>query len=1200
MVKLIRICNPGVNGVYLKQLEIHGFKSFAEKIELNFGNTINAIVGPNGSGKSNISDAVRWVLGEQSVKALRGSRMEDVIFAGSDSKKALGFAEVSLCLDNSDRRIPVDYTEINITRRMYRSGESEYFINKTPCRLKDIHELFMDTGIGRDGYSIIGQGRIDEILSNKSEDRRNVFEEAAGIVKYKTRKHEAEKKLEQTKQNIMRINDIIEELKTQLEPMREQAETARRYRSVLEELKVLEINLMLNSIDKLRNRLKGIKQEAEGIQGLISEKENLASMQEKKHGELKNRLNELEQQINALNEELHQDENLREKLEGECNVLQERINNTRSNIERLDKRDAELRAEAEKSRLTLEQNRQKLSEIIRGLEEVDKSIIEKTTEFESNYQSINSLEAGLGEKQQKFIRLINNLSELRSKINSTNVFIENINKRRSQVEGDLSLLELQRSDKEKQYKKSVEELKDVEKRIEELKNQIEQLKFLKQQSESSIKEIEGRISKARQEESSLLSRLKVLEDMEKDHGGYSRAVKVLLSEHRKITGGFCGVVGEMIKVPNEYVTAVEVALGGSVQSIITETEEDAKHLIEYLKENKIGRATFLPISSVTPRYFNDREKQYFKLEGFIGVASELISYEPRIRNIMQNLLGRIAVVRDIDTAIKLSRQARYEFKVVTLAGEVINAGGSITGGSLQSSGNSVLSRKSEIEVLKTRHVDKVKELNELASKLRDSRQQSEELDSEINFKTDIYHSLQIDINNYRNRCDNIRNDMQLIADRISINKKDLEDLLKEYKETERIILDNTAKAEATEKEKAEVELEIAELTDQMKQFKEVRDSYNEVITELKIKSASLEHNKKTTEGAIRELTQRIDELTAEIEKNVMEKAKETNEIEALKQSFNDKKAQISGLSDVIEGKQRLMESQDRERLELQAEIHNLEEVSKEYARDIAALQNDLHKAEMQNARMEIELENMELKLLDTYELSYNKAQEYRDAELNLTWAGKRSEELKAEIREMGTVNVNAVEEYEKLNQRYKFLTDQVTDLTKARDNLIGVIAEISESMKKQFLNEFTKINENFNEVFKKLFGGGHAQLVLSDEENVLESGIEIIAKPPGKKLQNLSLLSGGERALTAIALLFGILKMKPAPFCVLDEIDAALDDANVERYAEFLVDFSATTQFIIVTHRKGTMEVADCLYGVSMEDSGISKLVSVKLEDKVS
>lgn len=1186
--------------MYLKQLEIHGFKSFAEKIELNFGNTINAIVGPNGSGKSNISDAIRWVLGEQSVKSLRGNKMEDIIFAGSDSEKALGFAEVSLCIDNSDRKLPVDYTEINIMRRMYRSGESEYFINKTGCRLKDIYELFMDTGIGRDGYSIIGQGRIDEILSNKSEDRRNVFEEAAGIVKYKARKHEAEKKLEQTQQNIVRLEDIIDELQTQLEPLGQQAEVAKRYRSILEELKSIEINIMLNSIDKLRNRLLNAKQEAENIQSLMDSKTSSVKQLEQKQNELKIHLNDIETSIDMLSEDIHHLENSKEKMEGESNVLQVRINNLEENSLRLKENGGELEDELEETRLEIEQNRVKLIDLNSDYAAVHEKINEKTADFESNFQAINDLETNLSDKQQKFINLINNYSELKSKINSTNIFIENINKRKSQVEGDVSLLEIQQRDKKKQYDKSLEELDDFGRKIEDCKAQIEELKGKRQECESAVCVLEDKDRELKAEKEALFSRLNALNDMERDHGGYSRAVKVLMTEYNKVTKGFCGVVGEMIKVPSQYVTAVEIALGGSVQSIITNNENDAKLLIEYLKEHKTGRATFLPISSVKPRFFNGAEKKLFNIKGFVGIASDLIGYDPSIDSVMKNLLGRVAVVEDIDAAINLAKSAGYEYKIVTLSGEVINAGGSITGGSLQSSSSSVLTRKSEIETLKVKHSDKQRELEELNRKLTEMKKQTADMSGEAEFKTEILHSLQIDINNYKNRCDNFKNEIQVIQDRISINTKDLGDLEREYSETNKIISENKEKAEIVEKEKQAVEAQISELQEQMKQFKEVRDEYNDEITELKIKLASVEHNKKTVENSMKSMEERIKEVEVEIKDNRAEIEKQEAEIKALTKGLEDKKASIEGIVKEVEDKNKLHNDKEKEKSVIYEDLNAIEAEVKDLTNDITALQTDIHKVEMQHTRAEMELESVEMKLLETYEMSYNKAESYRDSSLSLTWAAKHCEELKNDIREMGTVNVNAIEEYEKLRERHTFLSVQVEDLSNAKENLIAVIAEIEENMKLQFITEFNKINENFNQVFKQLFGGGHAELVLTDEEDVLGSGIEIIAKPPGKKLQNLMLLSGGERALTAIALLFGILKMKPAAFCVLDEIDAALDDANVDRFAEFLVSLSVTTQFIIVTHRKGTMECADCLYGVSMEDSGISRLVSVKLEDKVS
>ena len=1186
--------------MYLKQLEIHGFKSFAEKTELGFVNGINAVVGPNGSGKSNIADAIRWVLGEQSVKTLRGSKMEDIIFAGSDRKKALGFAEVHLCIDNADKQIPVDFSEINVTRRMYRSGESEYFINKTHCRLKDIYELFMDTGIGRDGYSIIGQGKIDEILSNKSEDRRLVFEEAAGIVKYKTRKQEAEKKLENTKQNIVRIVDIIEEIEGQLEPMKEQAEIAKRYRKIAEELKVIEINLLVSNIEKYKNRLEQLRLEASGIQELIEEKTKRSAEDENKHSLLKKNLLAFEKQIADLNEEIHNEITLTEKREGEYRLLEEKINNYTNNINRLVKRDQELLKQHQDSKALVLEDERKLAELEQLFIELNLQIEEEARSFEHKFKSLMDMEVELDNQQQRFISLINMNSELKSKINSSNVFIDNIKKRIKQIQKETGLMESQCEEKRVQHQKIISEIDVCKGKIEKSKAQLEQLKNEQQAAASEISGLENGISAVKSERDSSTSRLKLLEEMERDHGGYSKTVKLLLTESSKIIKGYCGVIGEIIKVPKEYVTAVEMALGSSVQSMITENEEDAKLLIEYLKKTKGGRATFLPLSAVKPRFFNEKEKTCFKQEGVIGSAAELIEYDKRFDGVMKNLLGRIAVVEDIDSAIKLARRTNYDFRIVTLQGEIINAGGSMTGGSLNSSFSSVLSRKSEIEALTAKLDEKQQQLDTMTMRFTELKERYANIRIETDSKTTLLHAIQIELNNSNNKSDNLSNELQILKDRIMLSSKEVEELYDDIRKSMVIIGDNESKIKKLEYEKQEVEDEISRLQSDMKQLKEIKEEHSQEITNLKVKLAGVEQNKKSMHESLESLREEIKEKALEIEQN-------EKEIEGEKQAIAEHsirkevlKGEILLVSQQIEDKKQRLREMDARKLEMQQEQDQLEEKAREWSKDIAQLQNNLHKTEVQLAKIEMELENVEHKLLETYEMSYYKAADYKDPAMNLSWAGKKCEELKAEIREMGVVNVNAVEEFEKLSQRYEFLNAQVEDLTKAKESLASVITDITETMKSQFITEFYRINENFNQVFMKLFGGGEAQLVLSDMDNILESGIEIIAKPPGKKLQNLSLLSGGERALTAIALLFAILKMKPAPFCVLDEIDAALDDANVDRYAKFLLELSTSTQFIIVTHRKGTMESANCLYGVSMEDSGVSKLVSVRLEDKVS
>ncbi|MDF2592051.1 MAG: chromosome segregation protein [Clostridia bacterium] len=1185
--------------MYLKQLEVHGFKSFAEKIELNFADGINAVVGPNGSGKSNISDAIRWVLGEQSAKTLRGSKMEDVIFAGSDQKKALGFASVTLCIDNTDRNLPVDYAEINITRRMYRSGESEYYINKTSCRLKDIYELFMDTGIGRDGYSIIGQGRIDEILSNKSEDRRQIFEEAAGIVKFKNRKQESERKLENTKQNITRVMDIIEEISTQLDPMKEQAEVAKRYRDILQELKGIEINLILGNIDKFRSRLQSILKEAEGIQSYIEEKTNLKLQLEDKQKLLKSELYTIEKNIELQQQEAHQFENAMQQQEGEYKVVQEKKYNIENAFTRLNQRKKELEQEHKKSTEAIIESSTHAELLLVQQQQLQESIDIKSKEFEEYYTAISNKEVDLDNVQQQYIGLINTQSEIKGKINSSNSFIENINKRNTQINQDINQLSGQLDEKNIVFKSSEEGLKAAILNSDECRTKLEKHKLDKQNLEQQAIQLEHEISNIKSSKDSMASRLKLLEDMEKDFEGYSKSVKALLANAGHITKGMLGAVGEMINVSTAHVAAIDVALGAQVQSVVTEREEDAKVLIEYLKKHKLGRATFLPISSIKPRTFSDREKSSFNMEGFVGIASKLVTYDKKVENIINNLLGRIAVVKDMDTAIKLARMTNYDFRIVTLTGEIINAGGSITGGSLNAVSSSVLSRKSEIEQLKIKYQDIKLNFEGHLESLGAVKQQLAASDLEISNKTDAYHKQQIELTNFQNKCESLQTEMQIIADRISISKKEVADLSKECEEAKALIDLNQVKDVQLEQSKKDIELRIADLQSEMKQLNEVKDVHNNEITDLKVKLAAIEQHRKNLLQQNIDLTAKIKQVELDVQAAIDEmnqsEADSTNYEELLKNIS----IQIKALKQKLEQKQLEIQKYIEQRQYQHEAIEKSEDNIRQSQQEALDAQNSLHKVEMQKAKAEFELDNIELKLLETYELNYNNAQSFRDESVNLAWAARRCEELKSEIRAMGTVNVNAVEEYEKLSQRYVFLNNQVDDLTKAKESLTQVIAEIAEHMKEKFITQFKLINENFNEVFVELFGGGQAQLVIADTENILESGIEIIAKPPGKKLQNLSLLSGGERALTAIALLFAILKLKPAPFCVLDEIDAALDDANVDRYASFLQEFAKTTQFIIVTHRKGTMEAADCLYGVSMGESGISQLISVKLEGAV-
>ncbi len=1188
--------------MYLKEIYIHGFKSFADKIELNFENGITAVVGPNGSGKSNISDAIRWVLGEQSVKNLRGSKMEDVIFSGSDKKKGLSFAEVLLCIDNSDKLIPVDYSEINVMRRMYRSGESEYFINKVQCRLKDIYELFMDTGIGKDGYSIIGQGRIDEILSNKSEDRRLVFEEAAGIVKYKARKSETEKKLQSTNLNITRVQDILQEIELQIGPLGQQSEIAKRYLVIAEELKSLEINLFLDNIVKTKNKLEKIKLEAIGINELLQDKISSSEKLNIKHDELKDQLVILETIIGQHINEIHSLENQEQKYYGEYNLAKQKIESIEGSLINLDHQLKEYETEYQNEKDQLFQKREQHKQINEELVKLNNELIKLQDQFDTKYNSVYTMEQDLSLKQQGLIHKINDVSELKSRTNSLVSFSDTIRKRNKQLKEDILSLEKQLENKKSLAASIKIEVQECQAKINDQIVEFNVLNDSKMKCENNILEYENKISKIRSEKDSLSSRLKVLEEIEKDFGGYSKSVKSLLQEGKSlhIVNSFHGVVGEVISVPPDYVTAIEVALGASVQSIITENEGDAKQLIEYLKKNKLGRATFLPMNSVKPRFFNEREKQLFNVDGFVGIAAEIISYDKKFANVMYNILGRIAVAKDIDSSIKLARLSDYGFRIVSLDGEIINSGGSITGGSLNITTNSVLSRKKEINILKDNY-DKAKlDFDRLIQELGNNKQNVSNMIIEISTKTDLIHSLKIELNNINNRLQNIETEIELAKERIAITQKEVEELGNQEREAVAAIEINSLKVKEAEFEKEDLEKSILNLQSIMKEMKESSEKENEDITQYKIKIASLVQNEKSMEQALIILIENIQELEKKMDecsKNLVGLRKEKEE-KTISLEIKDK--EIIELKEKLKIKQEVLKSDNEKKENLQVNIERADFQIKEIGKEVLLKQNDSHKMEIQQTKFELELENQEFKLLEIYDMNYEKATAYFDKTINLSWALRRCEELKNEIREMGAVNVNAIEEYGKLCERQRFLNTQIEDLIGARETLNKIIVEIIEKMKQQFVCEFHKINKSFADVFEQLFGGGHAELIISDEENILESGIEIIAKPPGKKQQNLSLLSGGERALTAIALLFGILKLKPAPFCVLDEIDAALDDANVDRYAKFLKQFSNTTQFIIITHRKSTMESANTLYGVSMEQSGVSKIISVKLEERAS
>ncbi len=1181
----------------LKSIEMQGFKSFADKIYLDFNSGITAIVGPNGSGKSNISDAIRWVMGEQSIKSLRGSRMEDVIFAGTESRKPLGFAEVTLNLDNESGIFGIDFPEIRVSRRLYRSGESEYYINKTLCRLKDVHELFMDTGLGRDGYSIIGQGQIDNILSTKSEDRRHIFEEASGISKYKYRKIEAERKLDRTSDNITRVEDILGELQTQLEPLRVQSEKAKKYLVLRDEMKDLEINLSVINIEKKREDLKKLKENIDiyesqinSIKGEISDSDSKvealyqkmteldadAENSRAKENELRDLAHEIKNKINLAENEISHSENSISRL-GDENTeadnravkLDEQIRELNSALESLNSQSEAVKAAADE--LTEKSRRSGLdvSEESKALDRLRAEVVEKTADLGGIKSHISSREILMDsfKSRAEIIR-----AELEGKTTS----IDEMNQKLSELDAEIDV-----------SKKYIDELKDETNRTDEMygaKNS-EMQQQINKKNQNSIKLSE------------LNSNIKMLENMERDLEGYSRGVRGVMNAFKKgrLRANIHGPLSQLIKTDKKYITAIETALGNAAQNIVTDDPDDAKRAIKYLKDNRAGRATFLPISEIRSRVLDTSKAE--KLDGYIGTASSLVECDEEYTEIIENILGPVVVADNIDNAVSMGRKCSHRFKIVTLGGDVVQPGGAMTGGSaLKTIGS--LSRANEIKELK----EKVKETEKTIVSL-----------------TKLINRLSIEA---ADMLEEIKNN----NDRISEKNEELIKLESERSHLSEIINSTGADREKMNSELTELTSQIDEITDEIEQSARRADRLDDEISELSraVETRGKQFDRLSGENEklgreLLELTIRRHSVIKDIEQT-NEKIRAVNneksqlisstlarldEIKALEKHIKDSENKIKQLElkaaeneTAVKKLKEYLDELTEKRRETETEVKAQQESMSDVRDNLLKLSNLHTKAQTGYENMDAELEGIIDHLWDEYELTYSDAKEGRDLSgFDHAAASKRIGELRRKIRNLGNINIDAIEEYKNVKERSDFLNEQIDDLNKSKKELNRVISEMTAIMKKQFAEQFVKINENFNMVFSRLFGGGRAKLSLSDPDNVLESGIEIEAQPPGKKLQSLTLLSGGEKALSAIALLFAILNVRPTPFCILDEVEAALDDVNVYRFAGYLKRYSESTQFIVVTHKRGTMEAANVLYGVTMQEKGVSKLLSLNIDE---
>lgn len=1181
--------------MYLKKLEMQGFKSFADKTVLEFLPGITTVIGPNGSGKSNISDAIRWVLGEQSMKSLRGAKSEDVIFAGTQNRKSLGFAEVSLIFDNQDGKLPVEYTEVTVTRKLYRSGESQYFINKTSCRLKDIIELFMDTGIGKDGYSIIGQGRIDEILSNKSEDRRNIFEEAAGIVKYKTRKIEAEKKLERTKLNLLRINDILSEIEQNITPLKAQAEKAKEFLNLREELKEIEVGLFAYNISSYKEKLEKI----------IADEEILNNQNKDENTNL-DKLNELKQnlksEIDNITLEIEKTQNLgsqniqeKEKINSNINVCNERIENNNQNFSRYEKEIEELNNRNKELEEEKSQKSEKKEKLFANKEKFEKELKEKEEELEKVTSKLSEKEKEIEEKKAQVEGYTDEKYEKLNEVNTLGITNENIDKRVKALKYEIqvAISELDSSNLSKQDIAKV--FYEIEAKKNKITSQIEEITKKKEEETARLKKYEIEINNMQSDYRIKESRLKFLIETEKEKEGYSKTIKsLLLACDRNKTLGNCsdGVLSNLISVEGKYQVAIEMSLGASLQNIVTKTEEDAKKLVEYLRENNLGRASFLPMTSVKGKKLDHINSKNLKGEAII--ASNAVKCDKKYEQILLSLLGRTVIVEDMDDAITLAKQNGYSFKIVTLKGDTINPSGSISGGSYTQKTVNILGRKEKIKELEAelKALDtKIKERVEYREK---QGQDAEKYEEEILGLSQSLQEIQITYATDKQKLVAVEENIAKLRERIDKAKTENEEIVKQKEENISKISEinetMTKNNEDMEKLKAEI-TEFAKINSENQKY---IDNLNFDVTNLKISVSSFNES----EVSIDEMMERINQDISNNNTSIQNKKDNieciTKENEELKNKIIEYQDEIKRLDETMNSSDETIGKLKTEREDKNNKLNNTEAEITSKMEVLDGLKEEIIKIGVRRDKIKEDIDIETNKLWEEYELTPNNVSEFKKPE-NVAQTTKQVSLLRNKIKDLGSVNIDSIAEYKEVSKRYDFMCEQRLDIENTMAKLKEVIQEMIGTMKEQFITQFEIINKNFAEVFKELFGGGRAGLILEDEKNVLECGIEIVVQPPGKKLQNMTLLSGGERAFTAIALLFAMLKINPSPFCVLDEIEAALDDVNVYRFADYIKKFTGDTQFLVITHRKGTMEAGNSVYGITMEESGISKLLSMKL-----
>ncbi|MGE1161819.1 chromosome segregation protein SMC [Peribacillus simplex] len=1180
--------------MFLKRLDVVGFKSFAEKISIDFVPGVTAVVGPNGSGKSNVTDAVRWVLGEQSAKSLRGAKMEDIIFSGSDTRKALNFAEVSLTLDNETNSLPIDFHEVSVTRRVYRSGESEFFINNQGCRLKDIIDLFMDSGLGREAFSIISQGKVEEILSSKAEERRVIFEEAAGVLKYKTRKRKAESKLTETQDNLNRVHDILHELEGQVEPLKIQSSLAKEFLEKKEELEQIEVALTVFEIEELYEKWENLSQELEKHNEMEQQMAGQLHDREAHLKKLRDSLATLETSINELQEILLNASEELEKLEGRKEVLKERKKNAAQNKSQLEK--AIVEGEAAVERLSLQKERE--TELLNALNSEVKGIQETLNEKQKSLGLFNSdIEAMIEVKKSDYIEWLNKQASAK---NEKQYLLQQLTQQEHKnakldMENEKFLTErMGITAKKLEYSKLMENVtKQLEEHVSYFRNQQNKLNAAK----DTYQKQETTLYKAYQFLQQAKSRKELLEEMEEDYAGFFQGVKEVLKAKETLRG-IEGAVAELIKVPKEYETAIETALGGAMQHVVVEREEHAREAISFLKKHKYGRATFLPLSVIKAREISVSQLSMLKSHSaFVGTGSSLIQYDDRHAAIAENLLGTVIITTDLKGANDLAKMMQHRFRFVTLEGDIVNPGGSMTGGALKQKTTSLLSRKTELEELHQKLAAMEAKTNQLEKQVKQLKVDVGVQEQTLEQTRKTGESLRLQEQTLKGELREVELQERNVNERLHLYDLDKNSYLEEQQQ-------KTARLEELEEllESCKMEIEgldrlISDMTEQKQSQQSSKESLAEETNELRVTLAS-------KRGQLQNQKEKMERIDSDLSKETSRLDENKDDLGLLTNEMTDSSSGEESLEDMAQ--QKLLDKngaiegitiKKQEKNEILTQVETLELALKEENRLYRGIVEVMKDEEVKLTRLDVELENRLDHLREEYTLSFEGAKEQYPLMMPAEEAQKKVKLIKLAIEELGTVNLGAIDEYARVAERYEFLLSQKEDLQQAKDTLFQVIDEMDDEMKRRFADTFYSIREEFEQVFKALFGGGRAELKLTNPDDLLNTGVDIIAQPPGKKLQNLSLLSGGERALTAIALLFSILKVRPVPFCILDEVEAALDEANVVRFSQFLRKFSRETQFIVITHRKGTMEEADVLYGITMQESGVSKLVSVRMEE---